>query len=95
VGTFGVSSDISDLMQAQSDLRKLAATYERKNREMAEELELAREVQQALLPDKFPTVFGGGAAMNFFRLYEPARLLTGEFFEVLPLASGSGWFFNG
>jgi sigma-B regulation protein RsbU (phosphoserine phosphatase) len=86
VGTFGVSSDISDLMQAQSDLRKLAATYERKNREMAEELELAREVQQALLPDKFPTVFGRGATMKFFRLYEPARLLTGEFFEVLPLA---------
>ena len=86
VGTFGVSSDISDLMQAQADLRKLAATYERKNREMAEELELAREVQQALLPDTFPTVLGGGAAMNFFRLYEPARLLTGEFFEVLPLA---------
>ena len=76
VGTFGVSSDISDLMQAQADLRKLAATYERKNREMAEELELAREVQQALLPDTFPTVLGGGAAMNFFRLYEPARLLT-------------------
>lgn len=86
VGTFGVSSDISDLMQAQSDLRKLASTYERKNREMAEELELAREVQQALLPDEFPTVLGGGATMNFCRLYEPARLLTGEFFEVLPLA---------
>jgi sigma-B regulation protein RsbU (phosphoserine phosphatase) len=86
VGTFGVSSDISDLMQAQSDLRKLAATYERKNGEMAEELELAREVQQALLPDEFPKISGGGATMNFCRLYEPAHLLTGEFFEVLPLA---------
>lgn len=85
VGTFGVSSDISDLMVAQSNLRKLARTYEKKNREMAEELELAREVQQALLPNDFPTVSGGGATMNFYRLYEPARQLTGEFFEVLPL----------
>lgn len=85
VGTFGVSSDISDLMVAQSNLRTLAATYEEKNREMADEMELAREVQQALLPDKFPAIMGGGSTMDFFRLYEPARLLTGEFFEVLPL----------
>lgn len=95
VGTFGVSSDISDLMVAQSNLRKLAATYEKKNREMAEELQLAREVQQALLPDEFPTISGGGSTMDFCRLYEPARLLTGEFFEVVPLGSDRVGFLMG
>ena len=95
VGTFGVSSDVSDLMVAQSDLRKLAGTYEKKNREMAEELELAREVQQALLPDEFPKISSGGATMSFHRLYEPARQLTGEFFEVLPLGAGRVGFLMG
>lgn len=95
VGTFGVSSDVSDLMVAQSDLRKLAGTYEKKNREMAEELELAREVQQALLPDEFPKIFSGKATMSFHRLYEPARQLTGEFFEVLPLGEGRVGFLMG
>ena len=95
MGTFGVSSDISDLMIAQSDLRKLAATYEVKNREMAEELELAREVQQALLPNQFPTFSAAGSTMKFFRLYEPAAQLTGEFYEVLPLGENRVGFLMG
>lgn len=85
VGTFGVSSDISDLMRAQGELGQLARTFEKKNREMAEELQLASEVQQALLPDDFPKVEGGGKTLQFYRLYQPAPDLTGEFFEVLPL----------
>ncbi len=85
VGTFGVSSDVSDLMRAQQKLENLAQTFEAKNREMAAELKLAREVQLALLPDEFPTVVGGGMTLNFGRLYRPAADLTGEFFEVLPL----------
>lgn len=95
VGTFGVSSDISDLIKAQADLRKLARTYEKKNREMAEELELAREVQQALLPDEFPEVSGGGASLKFYRRYEAARVLTGEFFEVVPLGPDKVGFLMG
>ncbi|MFT6861525.1 MAG: sigma-B regulation protein RsbU (phosphoserine phosphatase) [Akkermansiaceae bacterium] len=95
VGTFGVSSDISDLMVAQANLRKLAGTYEKKNREMAEELELAREVQQALLPDDFPEICGGGVSLQFYRRYEPARILTGEFFEVVPLGPDKVGFLMG
>jgi len=85
VGTFGVSSDISDLMRAQRKLENLAETFEQKNREMEEELKLAREVQLALLPDEFPTISADGLTMSFERLYQPAVDLTGEFFEVLPL----------
>lgn len=85
VGTFGVSSDISDLMRAQAELGQLASAFEKKNREMAEELQLASEVQQALLPDKFPEIERDGVSVRFLRYYQPAPDLTGEFFEVLPL----------
>jgi len=92
VGTFGVSSDISDLMRAQRKLENLAETFEEKNREMADELALAREVQQALLPAEFPTLKSEKGALNFFRLYRPASDLTGEFFEVLPLGEDRAGF---
>ncbi len=85
VGTFGVSSDVSDLMRAQRKLENLAMTFEEKNREMAAELKLAREVQLALLPDDFPVLTHGKRKLTFGRFYQPAQDLTGEFFEVVPL----------
>jgi len=95
IGTFGVSNDISDLMSAQQKLEHSAATFERKNREMAEELKLAREVQLALLPDRFPEISGEAGKVEFQRFYEPASELTGEFFEVLPLGDGRVGFLMG
>jgi sigma-B regulation protein RsbU (phosphoserine phosphatase) len=92
VGTFGVSSDISDLMRAQRKLENLAETFEEKNREMADELALAREVQQALLPEEFPTLKSKKGTLIFHRLYRPASDLTGEFFEVLPLSGDRAGF---
>jgi sigma-B regulation protein RsbU (phosphoserine phosphatase) len=95
IGTFGVSNDISDLMTTQQKLEASAATFERKNLDMAEELELAREVQLALLPDRFPEVEGAAGALRFERFYEAAAELTGEFFEVLSLGNGRVGFLMG
>lgn len=95
VGTFGVSTDISDLMVAQQALERSAERFEKKNRQTAEELQLAREVQLALLPGEFPETSGEAGVMNFYRLYEPAGELTGEFFEVLPLGDGRVGFLMG
>lgn len=85
VGTFGVSSDVSNLMRAQRKLENLANTFEEKNQEMAAELKLAREVQLALIPDEFPTVSYVNRELKFERFYHPAQNLTGDFFEVIPL----------
>lgn len=95
VGTFGVSTDISDLMTVQQELEQSAGRFEKKNRETAEELKLAREVQLALLPDHFPLTSGAAGVLRFYRLYEPAEQLTGEFFEVLPLGKGRVGFLMG
>lgn len=95
MGVFGVSTDISDLMVAQQELERSAERFEKKNRETAEELQLAREVQLALLPDEFPEISGSAGAIKFFRLYEPADELTGEFFEVLPIGEDRVGFLMG
>ncbi len=57
VGTFGVSSDVSELISAQREMTEMAESLQTKNKEMEEELSLAREVQQALIPDELPSMF--------------------------------------
>lgn len=64
---------ISQLEQAQADL----VTKER----MERELELARQVQQSMLPQRFPEVSGYAlSARN-----EPARQVGGDFYDVILL----------
>lgn len=84
-GTFGVSSDVTDLVRAQRELEKVAGELSAKNREMEEEMNLAKEVQHALIPDELPLIKHGGATVNFSHLYQPASQLAGDFFEVIPL----------
>lgn len=89
VGTFGVSSDVSELISAQREMTEMAESLQTKNKEMEEELSLAREVQQALIPDELPSMFvqseEGKVSLSFKHLYRPASELAGDFFEVLPL----------
>lgn len=92
-GTFGVSSDVSDLVIARQQLEAQAATLRKKNDDMAVELNLAREVQQALLPDRIPDFSGGGKVLKFTKLYRPALELAGDFFEVIQLDEGRVGFF--
>lgn len=83
-GTFGVSSDVTELVEAQQKLEKVASELARKNHEMEEELNLAREVQQALIPEQLPGLEFGSQKLTFHHLYRPASQLAGDFFEVLP-----------
>jgi serine phosphatase RsbU (regulator of sigma subunit) len=67
---------ITELEAAQAELVK----KERLEREM----ELARQVQLKLLPDRFPTLPGYDIAAR----YEPARRVGGDFYDVIPLEDG-------
>lgn len=87
IGVFGVSSDVSDLMKAQRDLAGIAQTLKNKNVVMQEELNLAREVQLALLPETVPQIEGHGKVVKIAKYYRPAPDLTGDFFEVLDLGN--------
>jgi len=49
-GTFGISTDVTKLMKSQDHLEELALDLQMRNEEYREKLNLAREVQQAMLP---------------------------------------------
>jgi serine phosphatase RsbU (regulator of sigma subunit) len=68
-----------------------------KNQQMEEELTMARELQLALLPDHFPSIPQSvpmtESALQFFSLYRPAGVVSGDFFSVFPVSeTGVGIF---
>ena len=72
--------------RAQMDLRRYAAELERKNRELEEELTMAHDIQQALLPHHYPRFAAHHSELNFAHFYRPAAALSGDFFNVLHLS---------
>jgi phosphoserine phosphatase RsbU/P len=62
-----------------------------KNEQMHEELRMAREVQLAMLPQRYPTfpadVPAEASALRFSHRYYPASEVSGDFFSVVPLSN--------
>lgn len=91
-GTFGISSNVSELVQTQRSLAAVAAKLKQRNKEIEEEMLLAREVQQALLPQGYPTVPSGASEEEsvaaFGHRYLPISGLAGDFFEVFEIKDG-------
>jgi len=60
-----------------------------KNLQMTEELKMARELQLALLPQKFPMIPADAAAsdsaVRFLSYYFPTGAVSGDFFTVFPV----------
>jgi PAS domain S-box-containing protein len=86
--------------RAQAELLALNAQLEKrveertrelreKNQQMEEELQMARELQVALLPRQFPTIPVGAppheSALSFLSLYFPTGDVSGDFFSVFPV----------
>ncbi|MFN0127438.1 MAG: PP2C family protein-serine/threonine phosphatase [Verrucomicrobiales bacterium] len=84
--------------QAEADLRALNEQLEarvtertrelsKKNDAMEEDLRMARELQLALLPQRFPTLPRGAAqavsAVKFCSIFHPASSVSGDFFNVV------------
>jgi serine phosphatase RsbU (regulator of sigma subunit) len=70
-----------------AELEARQAEIAAKNRQMEDDLRMAREVQVAMLPREFPACrAGSGLALHFSHLYEPAGGVGGDFFDVLPVS---------
>ncbi|MEO7100759.1 MAG: SpoIIE family protein phosphatase [Luteolibacter sp.] len=83
-GTFGVSSDVTKLVIAERSATDLARQLQEKNQAYEEELHLAREIQQALAGEGFPTASTGDSnTISFGARYIPISGLAGDFFEVM------------
>lgn len=80
----------AELARSQSELRK-------KNEIMEDDLKMAREIQQAMLPQQYP-VFPLGAPrdsslLTFCHRYHPTGQVGGDFFNVVPLAENKAGLF--
>lgn len=90
--------------QAETALRSLNALLEQrvaertrelasKNALMAEDLEMARELQMTLLPSHFPTLPRGvsqlASAVKFTSILQPTNTVSGDYYNIIPLSDSS------
>jgi serine phosphatase RsbU (regulator of sigma subunit) len=72
-----------ELARAYRELKEAQAALVEKER-LEREMELAREIQQSILPHVFPQVPGFSCAARS----RPARQVGGDFYDVFPLSEG-------
>ena len=95
-GIVGISSDVTKLIETQQRYQRLAKELNEKNKALEKEINLAREVQQALqplnIPDREWQHSGGGIRRaHFHHVYLPSAGVAGDCFEVFPVGqSGVG-----
>ena len=87
IGTFGISHDVTARREAERNLALYAEALAEKNRQIEEDLAMAREVQLALLPQRYPTIPRDvpleQSALRFAHHYQPTSTLGGDFFEIV------------
>jgi PAS domain S-box-containing protein len=75
--------------ELEDRVQKRTRELREKNQQMEEELKMARELQVALLPRRFPTIPVGAppheSALSFLSLYFPTGDVSGDFFSVFPV----------
>src|SRR6476646_8185235 len=75
--------------ELEERVEKRTRELREKNQQMEEELQMARELQVALLPRHFPTIPVGvlphESALGFLSLYFPTGDVSGDFFSVFPV----------
>ena len=76
--------------KTEEQLERYAQEVREKNRQLEEDLTMAREVQQALLPTGYPSFPPDGSAdesaLAFWHLYRPSAMVGGDFFNVLAVS---------
>ena len=87
------------LEQLEDRVKERTAQLQEKNSQMEEELNMARELQMAMLPRRFPCVPRDAppaqSALRFHSVYRPAGSVSGDFFDVFPLEDNSVGVFIG
>jgi sigma-B regulation protein RsbU (phosphoserine phosphatase) len=90
VGIVGIGRDITARKNAEAKLARYTEELREKNSELEDDLNMAREVQQAFLPQQFPSfprkVPTEESAIRFYSKYLPTTALGGDFFHVLPIS---------
>lgn len=91
-GTFGVSLDVTRLVDLKLQLEKITRILEKQNQGLESQLNLAREIQQAAFTPVIPPIVHHGKKVGFHHYYKPASKLAGDFYEIFPMGNGLGGF---
>jgi len=90
IGIVGIGRDITERKLTEEQLAMYNAELREKNLQHEDDLDMASEVQQAFLPQQFPSfprdVPPGESAVAFYTRYLPTGAVGGDFFHVLPLS---------
>ena len=97
IGSFGLSRDITERRRAEEQLARYAEELRRKNQELEEDLGMARELQNALLPRHYPCfphhATPQESALHFSHFFNPSTSVSGDFFDILQLSDNTAGIF--
>lgn len=89
-GLCGISRDVTAAHLQEESLRETAAALHQKQQQMDTELELAQQIQHALLPHRYPSFPSGASvkksSLGFAHRYLPMGRVGGDFFAVIPVS---------
>jgi sigma-B regulation protein RsbU (phosphoserine phosphatase) len=90
IGTFGLSRDITARKKAEEQLARYAEELRRRNEELEDDLSMARELQNALMPRRYPcfprTAPPDESALQFSHFFNPSTAVSGDFFDIIDLS---------
>ena len=90
IGVVGIGRDITERKAAEEQIFRYNAEIRQRNAELEDDLHMAREIQQAFLPQQYPTfprgVSSAESAIRFWSRYIPTTAVGGDFFHILPIS---------
>ena len=91
IGIVGIGRDITERKRSEEQLAMYNEELREKNTQLEDDLDMASEVQQAFLPQQFPSfpreAPASESAISFSTRYLPTGAVGGDFFHVLPLSN--------
>ncbi len=94
-GIVGISSDVTKLVLAEQEVKKTAQILKERNDTLEKEIDLAREIQLALLPYEIPNRSYQASniqrKVTFNHIFTPSEGVAGDWFDVFPIGdTGTG-----
>jgi sigma-B regulation protein RsbU (phosphoserine phosphatase) len=90
IGTCGISRDVTEEHYQSEQLKEYTQALAEQQEQMDQELALAREVQQALLPQSYPSfprsATEATSALRFAHRYLPEGRVGGDFFTITQIS---------
>ncbi|HSI13672.1 MAG TPA: SpoIIE family protein phosphatase [Chthoniobacter sp.] len=97
IGTFGLSRDITRRKRTEDELGLIANELRARNAMLEEDLKMARELQNSMLPQRFPSFTNGngsgGGLVRFHHYFTPSMAVSGDFFNVCKISESEAGIF--